>query len=1056
MSKIGDIERITQNRIVKLFDKDTKGFNLRYTYLGNFEKNEDNKNIIEPLLQKWLKSRAICDTLITKALREIDQAISIGGGKKLYDANKAFYHLLRYGVKVKEDVGSQTETIWLIDWNDIEANEFSIAQEVTVKGENKKRPDIVLYINGIAIAVLELKRSSVSVTEGIRQNIDNQKKEFIRDFFTTIQFVLAGNDTEGLRYGTTGTTEKYYLEWKEENPEFNPKTDTKENKFLPNTICDGASGRLDCDIIRFLNKQRIFELLHDFILFDNGIKKTCRQNQYFGIKAAQKHIAKREGGIIWHTQGSGKSLTMVWLAKWIRENVKNSRVLIITDRTELDEQIEKVFTGVEEKIYRTKDGKDLIAELNKDIEWLLCSLVHKFGSHEKKASAGVDEFIRELQSSLPKDFKAKGDLFVFVDECHRTQSGDLHKAMKKILPNAMFIGFTGTPLLKSDKQKSIEVFGSYIHTYKFDEAVEDGVVLDLQYEARDIEQNIGNQKKIDEWFELKTKNLTDIGKTQLKQRWGTLQKVLSSKSRLEQIVQDIMIDMETKPRLMDGRGNAMLVCSSVYEACKTYEIFSKTDLKDKVAIVTSYMPSIVDIKGADSGEGQSEELLKYDVYKKMLSNYFEESEDEAIKKVEEFELQVKKKFIKEPGQMRLLIVVDKLLTGFDAPSATYLYIDKKLRDHGLFQAICRVNRLDGEDKEYGYIIDYQDLFNNIEGAIEDYTSGAFDGYDSEDVKGLLTNRLEKSKKRLEDALETLRALCEAVEEPKAQIDYIHYFCAKDTSDKDALKENEPKRLALYKAVVALIRSYANIAPEYEEAGYNIEEIKAIKAEVEHYEKLREEIKLASGDYVDMKLFDPAMRQLIDMYIKAEDSEVLTNFDSMGLIDLIINKDSDEFVKSMPKGMRNNESMSEAIENNVRKLIIDENPVNPKYYEKMSELLDEIIQMRKEEMISYKEYLEKIKDLASKVKDPSGTKEPNTNVPKSINTGGKKALYDNLGENEELVIRIDSAIRYTKKDNWIGNLMKERRVRNAVESELGDENYDVDKIMDIITKQHEYQ
>lgn len=1056
MSDVGQNERATQNRVVKLFDKKTKGFNLGYTYLGNFQDNDDNKNIDETLLSSWLRGRGISDTLITKTLREIDQATAIGGGRKLYDANKAFYLLLRYGVTVKEDVGSKTQTVWLIDWKDTDTNDFYIAEEVSVKGENKKRPDIVLYINGIAIAVLELKRSSVSVSEGIRQNLDNQKKEFIRDFFSSMQLVLAGNDTEGLRYGTTATPEKYYLEWKEENPEYNSKMDAKEHKFLPNTLCDGGTSRLDCDIIRLLNKKRLIELLHDFILFDSGTKKACRQNQYFGVKAAQRHIAKREGGIIWHTQGSGKSLTMVWLAKWIRENIINARVLVITDRTELDEQIEKVFKGVEEQIYRTKNGKDLIGVLDKDIEWLMCTLVHKFGSHDKKTDDGMDEFIRELQNSLPKDFKAKGELFVFVDECHRTQSGELHKAMKMLLPNAMFIGFTGTPLLKADKQKSIEVFGSYIHTYKFDEAVADGVVLDLQYEARNIEQNIGNQKKIDEWFDLKTKGLSDIAKTQLKQRWGTLQKVLSSKSRLEQIAQDILIDMETKPRLMDGRGNAMLVCSSVYEACKTYEIFSKTDLKEKVAIVTSYMPSIVDIKGQESGEGQNEDLLKYEVYKKMLSTYFEEREDEAIKKVEEFEKQVKKKFIDEPGQMRLLIVVDKLLTGFDAPSATYLYIDKKLRDHALFQAICRVNRLDGDDKEYGYIVDYQDLFNKIEGAIEDYTSGALDGFDKEDVAHLLTDRLKTAKERLEDSLESLKALCEPVEEPKKQIDYIHYFCGKDTTDKEALKENEPKRLALYKSVVALIRSYANIAGEYEEAGYSFERIQEIKKEVEYYEKIREEIKLASGDYIDMKLFDPAMRQLIDMYIRADDSEVVSDFDNISLVELILGKDADEVANHMPKGMRNNDAMSEAMENNIRKLIIDENPLNPKYYEKMSELLDEIIRMRKEEMLNYKEYLVKIKELASKVKDPMQSNTPETPTPISINTKGKKALFDNLGSDEGLVLAVHDAVLSNKKDDWIGNMMKERRVRNAVETALGEQKEKTDVIMGIIKAQHEYK
>ena len=330
----------------------------------------------------------------------------------------------------------------------------------------------------------------------------------------------------------------------------------------------------------------------------------------------------------------------------------------------------------------------------------------------------------------------------------------------------MFIGFTGTPLLKADKQKSIEVFGRYIHTYKFDEAVKDKVVLDLRYEARDIDQSITSQKKIDQWFEAKTKGLTDLAKAQLKQRWGTMQKVLSSQSRLEKIVADILMDMETRDRLKSGRGNAMLVSGSIYQACKFYELFAKTDLKGKCAIVTSYRPSAADIKGEETGEGLTEKLRQYEIYQKMLADWFNEPPETAVNKVEEFEKEVKKKFIDEPGQMKLLIVVDKLLTGFDAPPATYLYIDKQMQDHGLFQAICRVNRLDGDDKEYGYIIDYKDLFKSLEGAVQDYTSGALDGYDKEDVAGLLEDRLGKARERLEEAREAVKALCEPVEPPQ--------------------------------------------------------------------------------------------------------------------------------------------------------------------------------------------------------------------------------------------------------------------------------------------------
>ena len=744
---------------------------------------------------------------------------------------------------------------------------------------------------------------------------------------------------------------------------------------------------------------------------------------------------------------------MVWLAKWIRENVQKSRVLIITDRTELDQQIEKVFTGVEEQIYRTKNGRDLIGVLNDSKEWLICSLVHKFGTDEKKSSEATDEYIKELQSMLPKDFSAKGELFVFVDECHRTQSGQLHDAMKKILPNAMFIGFTGTPLLKSDKQKSIEVFGGYIHTYKFDEAVKDGVVLDLQYEARDIDQYIGNQKKIDEWFDLKTKDLTDIAKVQLKQKWGTMQKVLSSKQRLDLIVQDILLDMERKPRLIDGRGNAMLVSDSIYNACQFYELFEQTDLKGKTAIVTSYVPSEADIKGEESGEGKTEAIRKYEIYRKMLANYFEIDENEASKKVDEFEKQVKEKFIKEPGQMRLLIVVDKLLTGFDAPSATYLYIDKQLKDHGLFQAICRVNRLDGEDKEYGYIIDYKDLFHKLEGAVEDYTSGALDGYEKEDIQGLLTDRLKKTKERLEEARESIKALCEAVNEPKNNIDYQHYFCG-DTRDKEALKENEPKRVALYKLTVTLIRAYANLANEFSEAGYSQSEFETIKKEVVYYTNIRDIIKNSSGDYIDLKKYEADMRRLIDTYIKADDSEVVEIFEEMGIIELLVNNSSDDFENKVPKGMKQTrDSMAENIENNVRRLITDESPTNPKYYEKMSELLDALIKERKENAIEYKKYLEKIKELAKQSK-PKGN-HSSGNYPKDINASGKRALYDNLEQNEDLVSKIDKALEISITDNWVGNKIKEKKVRKSIALIIDDEEQ-IDKIMNIIKEQDEYK
>ncbi|WP_077339000.1 type I restriction endonuclease subunit R [Pseudocolwellia agarivorans] len=1051
MSNVGQLERKTQNRVVKFFKEQ-----LDYDYLGDWEYRDGNSNIETDLLTKWLKNRKVSDALIKRTLRKLDAAAALGEGKKLYDANKEVYRLLRYGVKEKEGTGEQNQTVWLIDWENPEANNFAIAEEVTVKGEQlspkRKRPDIVIYVNGIALGVIELKRSSVSVSEGIRQNLDNQKKAFIRNFFTTMQLVMAGNDTQGIRYGTIETSEKYYLEWKE-----------------PESSCAGVTVEtpLDIQIAQLCNKKRFLQFIHDFIVFDAGVKKTCRHNQFFGIQAAKKHVKSKQDGIIWHTQGSGKSLTMVWLAKWIRENVTDSRVLIVTDRTELDEQIEKVFSGVDEEIYRTKSGRDLVATLNQPNPWLFCSLVHKFGRNGEAPSdeddeAATKDYLDALTQNLPNDFAAKGNLFVFVDECHRTQSGKLHEAMKALLnngkgPEAMFVGFTGTPLMKKDKKKSLEVFGPYIHTYKFDEAVNDGVVLDLRYEARDIDQYLTSEKKVDQWFEAKTKGLSNLAKMQLKQKWGTMQKVLSSKSRLEQIVSDILMDMEIKPALMSGRGNAMLVCASVHQACVVYDLFSKTDLAGKCAVVTSYQPTASTIKGEESGEGLTEKLFKYDTYRKMLADYFEQTEDEAAKRVEEFEKAVKKRFVEEPGQMRLLIVVDKLLTGFDAPSATYLYIDKKMADHNLFQAICRVNRLDGEDKDYGYIVDYKDLFRSLDKAIKDFTAEAFDGYDEEDVAGLLKDRLKESRSDLDNALEAVRTLCEPVKAPRDTKDFIHFFCGisgVEPEDENERNEKEELRLTLYQTVAKLIRAYTNVANEMEQAGYTQAESEKVKKEVAYFEKVRDEVKWASGDNLDMKQFEPAMRHLLDMYIRADDSEVLMDFEELGLIDLVINNNG-KGLESLPESLREDEdAMAEAIENNVRKTIVDENPVNPKYFDSMATLLDAIIKQRREQAISYQEYLEQIRALAKKVVNPTGNS--THNYPETVDTPAKQAIYDNFGNDEVLTTKIDTAVRYTKKAEWNGDRFKEREIANAIREETASYQVDIVDVMELIKAQKEYR
>lgn len=1032
MQQVGQVERKTQDRVIKLFVE-----KLGYKYLGNLMEQE-NSNVVPKLLYAFLNKQGYSEYVIKKSIEEFVKHTS-STQEDLYHSNKNVYHILRYGLNVKDEENNPIN-VFFIDWdkNKVNNNDFYVAEEVTVVGEHTKRPDVVVYVNGIALAVLELKRSTVSMANGIRQNLANQKDFLIRQFFSTIQLCVAGNDTEGSKYGVIETPEKYYLEWKNYEDPDNKSTDLLSKKIREESNKLGI--KMDRQLYSMFYPNRLLEICHDFIIFDKGRKKTCRHNQYFGVKESELRIQQNKGGIIWHTQGSGKSLTMVWLTKWILENYSDGRVLIITDREELDDQIEKVFLGVEERnIKRTKSCRDLLEKLNEKQHRIVCSLIHKFGKKNKNQDdvdydQTYDNFLRELKSYMPSNFSPKGRIFVFVDECHRTQSGKLHDAMKQILPNSIFIGFTGTPLLKKDKSKSIEVFGSYIHTYKFDEAVSDGVVLDLRYDPRDIPQEILSQDKIDAWFESKTAGLTDSAKATLKSRWGTLSNVFSSRSRLERIAVDIIEDFETKPRLKDGSGNAMLVAGSIYSACKYYEIFQNLGFK-KCAIVTSFNPSIGSIRTeVVGGDEETETFEQYEIYQKMLNG----------KDAETFEKQVKEMFINEPNQMKLLIVVDKLLTGFDAPPATYLYIDKSMRDHGLFQAICRVNRLDDESKEYGYIVDYKQLFGKIKDAVNDYTSGAFESFDEEDVKGLIKNRVEEAKKSFEEALEKLDDLCQGVKAPKSTVEYQHFFCgdySKGTINEEIFVANRER---LYRLVSSLVRAYVEIKPDMTNAGYSHSEQKRVN----FYIDLKEEIYKASGDYIDLKAYEPGMRFLIDNYISAGASARIGVFENLSLLD---------FVLAQGEHLKNNnsktikESVAEVIENNIRKKIIEKQVMNPKYYSKMSTLLMELIEERKKGVIEYKELLEQYVKLANSVVKP----EDNGSYPQSIKSSSAlRAIYDNFGENEEFALSIHNAVLTSKQEGFRGDLVKERRIKRAIYAITLDESK-TNEIFKLISIQEEY-
>ena len=1034
MSHVGQPERATQNRIIALFRDE-----LGYRYLGDWTDRADNRNVEEEILTTWLTKRGNSQAQISRAIHTLCTEAG-NPNRSLYGNNQKVYELLRYGVPVKIEAGKVTETVHLIDWQHPAKNDFAIAEEVTLKGNHERRPDLVLYVNGIAFAAIELKNSRVSIGDGIRQLLSNQQPEFNEWFFSTVQIVFAGNDSEGLQYGTVGTEEKLFLRWKEDEQ-------------------DNEGFKLDKYLRKMCSKERAIELMHDFVLFDAGKKKLPRVHQYFGIKAAQKHVRKKKSGIIWHTQGSGKSIVMVLLAKWILEDNPDARVAIITDRDELDKQIEGVFTQAGEAIKRTNSGRELMRQLGQAKPRLLCSLVHKFGRRDVD---NFDAYIKELEA---QPSPTVGEVFVFVDECHRTQSGKLHKVMKALMPNAVFIGFTGTPLLKKDRQTSLEVFDGYIHVYKFSEAVEDGVVLDLVYEARDIDQRIRSVEKVDAWFEAKTRGLNDWQKDALKKQWSTMQNLLSSKERMDRVVADIVFDFSVKPRLSNERGNGMLVASSIYEACKYFTLFQKTPFRGKCAVVTSYNPQAQDVTKEEVGANtESDKQFIYNTYTELLKDV---DAKPGMTKTETYEEKAKALFKHEPANMKLLVVVDKLLTGFDAHPCTYLYIDKSMQDHALFQAICRTNRLDGDDKDFGYIVDYKDLFKKVENALAVYTSELDHSAGGSDPEVLLKDRLTRGKERLDNAIEAVVLLCEPVEPPKGELEHIHYFCGNTEIPSD-LELREPQRTALYKSVVALVRAYANLSDEMEGAGYGATEVARIKGQIDYYLNVREIVRKASGESLDLKAYEADMRHLLDTYIEADEPRKISPFDGMGLLDLVVKSGIADAINALPASMKGNRNaVAETIENNVRRKIMKERLNDPAFYEKMSALLDEVIKFRKARAEEYEQYLKRIAELAKQVS--AGVAD---DTPEALKASpGLRAIYNNLktatraaegtgnfpisrDPTLDLAMRIDAEVRRVRPDAWRGVQTREAIIKTALYALLGD-FAEVDRMFLIVKAQGEY-
>jgi type I restriction enzyme R subunit len=743
---------------------------------------------------------------------------------------------------------------------------------------------------------------------------------------------------------------------------------------------------------------------------------------------------------------------MVLLAKWLLEHDPEARILIVTDRDELDKQIEGVMKnagviGEGSPSPRITSRAEFVAKLGATAPRLLCALIHKFDP-------------ADLKGPTPN---IQGRFYVFVDECHRSQGGDMNRQMKRWLENAIFAGFTGTPLLRKDKQTTRDVFGTYIHTYKFHQGVADGVILDLKYEARDVAQRLTSQEAIDAWFEQKTKTLNNFQKAIIRKRWATMEELMSAEGRKREIIANIIADFALKPRLNNDRGTAILVASSIYDACHYFRLFQNTSFGKYCGIITSYEPN----HNAISREpANSDERYKFDTYTKHVLK--------AGQTTKAYEDEVKRRFIQEPANLKLLIVVSKLLTGFDAPSCTYIYLDNELRDHNLFQAICRTNRLDGDDKDYGYIVDFKELFKDVQEAIAVYSSDELDidegGGGSNNVE--LKDWLKEGKKQLDNAREALRYLCEPVPLPREMEQFLIFFCG-EAADPQALSNTEPLRISFYKAVATFVRAYAQVAQDLVEAGYSDAEAVALQKDVDFYSEVRSAVKKHSGEELDIKPFEADMRHLLNTYVHANPAEELGNFNSLPLTELIVETGIHDAIarKLNEKGKLSKNAIAEGIINNVRKTIIRDQLTDPRFYAEMSKLLDDLIKQARADAAAYEEFLKKAEDLVKRM----AKKDFVADVPAVLH-GKPEAIviFNNLhdilasgasvlreespAEKEErttIALRVDQAMREHVTAGWRGDQVKERMVRDLLYRLLGNNRDATVRLFDLIKNQPGY-
>lgn len=931
---------------------------------------------------------------IERAMDELDEPLVDG----LVRTSEKIYDALLLGKSYPETVGggkSLSFNLKYIDWDNWDNNLFHVTGEFAVDSRDKRhdaRPDIVLFINGIPFAVIECKAPHVSVDQAVEQNIRNQQAEYIPQLYKYAQIVMATNKN-AVKYATTGTPKKFWNVWKEEN-------DTFLNTAPARLVADRVPTEQDRNIISLFSRERVKELIRYFVLFDANVKKICRYQQYFAIKEIIKTIRQtdskgnRQSGVVWHTQGSGKSLTMVMLAKYILMELAscNPRVVIVTDRKELDGQIANTFTHTRLNPARATSGRHLVDLVKSGKADVITTIINKFNTAERLDTKNYSR-----------------DVFVLIDESHRSNYGAMASKMRTVFPNACYIGFTGTPLMKREKN-TMARFGKLIHKYTIRDGVEDGAIVPLIYEGRFVEQKV-DEENIDIWFKQTTKRLTNPQKEDLRQKWSSIRRLTSTDARIKRIALDI--NNHFLLGFKDTGFKAMLATNYKRDAIRYLKCFEQFgDLTCGVVISPPDMRESVD----DIDEGTDDMVIEY--WEKMMKQYGD---------ADAYEEAMKNKFC--DGEIDILIVCSKLLTGFDAPVCQVLYIDKELKEHGLLQAIARTNRL-REGKEYGLIVDYRGLIQKLDAAMDMYSGAGLENFESGDLKGVVIDVLE--------ALGQLRA---------AYTNLMDLFTdVQDLSDTEAVEvslADEKKREQFYNLLCSFGRAL-NLVLNSEQAYAAIsrDDRKKYQDTFVFFSKVRRSVKIRYCDAIDNSEYEPLMQNLLDTHLSVAGLKQLTN-----PVD-ILNKDDFERELEELGSLR---AKADAITSRLSRSISAKYDENPAYYDSFSKRIKDALEQYKEKVISEAEYLAKMKSIMEDYHSGKSTVSYPERIKHNVHAqafyGVLTALFDDAKVemmtpdfSAEIAEEITAIIASHSKVDWTNN----QTIHDRISQDIDDLFYEYEK------------